>query len=124
MNPSPRVTTLTADLRHAGDLNGLPCRGAAGAASGGTRVVFGARLHGETLADVRFAAYGCPDVIAACEWWCRHVTGHRVDEVPIWDNRGIAAALGIPDGKLARLLVIEDAWSALAREWRRERESE
>lgn len=118
MNYSPAVTTLTDDLRHAGELAGMPFRAAAGSVASGTRVAFGARLSGERVESVRFAAYGCPDVIAATEWWCRRVTGVRVDELPIWDNRAVASELGVPPGKLTRLLIIEDAWRALASEWR------
>jgi NifU-like protein involved in Fe-S cluster formation len=117
LNYSPAVTTLTNELRHAGDVAGLPYRGVAGSVAAGARVVFGARLHDGRLDAVRFAAYGCPEVIAAAEWWCRRVTGVRVDELPIWDNRDIADELGVPPGKLTRLLIIEDAWQALAAEW-------
>lgn len=124
MKYAPTITTLLEALRHAGGVSDMAYRGAAGAASGGVRVAFGARLESDRLADLRFSAYGCPHTIAVAEWWCRRVTGLPVSALPMWDNRRIADELGVPEGKLMRLLVIEDAWSALMHEWRSARGTE
>jgi NifU-like protein involved in Fe-S cluster formation len=62
------------------------------------------------LQSVRFRAYGCPFTLAACEWLARSLEGRTAEDAraiggPLdWVRR-----LAIPDARLGRLIVIEDA---------------
>jgi len=126
------VRALFGALEHAGDPDegdgqaaaagrARLLRGEAGREVLGTRVRFALRIAGERLVEVRYRAYGCPHTLATCEWLARALEGRRfegpaalegqVGSPPEW-----ARQLGVPQHKLGRLLVIEDALRAALRQ--------
>jgi len=136
----PRIRALFATLEHAGEPesgaadqgapgqgaagNGAAGNGAAGAVvlrgeagleSAGTRVRFMLRLVDERLLEVRYRAYGCPHTLATCEWLARSLEGQCLDALAPGSPVDWARQLGVPDAKLGRLLVIEDALLAALR---------
>jgi hypothetical protein len=102
-------------------------RGEAGKEALGTRVRFALELAEDRVGAVRYRAYGCPHTLAACEWLARQLEG-RVFTVGAFavgtfaggalEALGISTPLewierlGLPQAKLGRLLVIEDALRA------------
>ncbi len=124
----PAVRSLFADLSLAGDAMAgnaaerVLC-GEAGRVEHGTRVRFSLRMAGERVREAHYRAYGCPYTLACCEWLAR-----RLCDVQLSGQTGAgpaerltatvgiparwAAALGIPQARLGRLLVIEDALRA------------
>jgi NifU-like protein involved in Fe-S cluster formation len=130
------VRSLFSDLAHAGELEPAApgegsgariLKGEAGRESEGTRVRFTLRVAEGRVLDVRYRVYGCPHTLATCEWLARvlpsqsvaallggpqaaHQAAHQVA------HRGTlggplewVARLEVPDLKLGRLLVVEDA---------------
>jgi hypothetical protein len=109
---------------HAGVLTGPGARrGSAGDRAHGTWVQFDLQfaLAGDPalVCDAKFLAYGCPHVIAVCDWLAGHAAGMEFGAA----RPGGASLLpesvaalqrrfDVPVGKLGRLLVIEDAWIA------------
>jgi NifU-like protein involved in Fe-S cluster formation len=94
--------------------------GAAGRRDRGTEVRFDLRLAGQRLEQVRYRAYGCPHTLATCEWLAETLTGKAVDALLdhselVGGPRAWAAALDVPQHKLGRLLVVEDALRAALR---------
>lgn len=107
-----KVRELFADTAHAGDIDD--------AATGyfedqGLKVRFVARVDDGTLSEFRFRAYGCPHVIAACEWICRKYEGQAVDALEGFETGQIMADLAVPAEKTGRILVIEDTVRSLGR---------
>ena len=104
------VRALFADPAHAGELSGAP--------TGyfdeqGIRVRLAAELDGETLQKMRFQAWGCPHVIASCEWICREFEGGPVAALESFDSARIMADLAVPPEKTGRILVVEDSVRSL-----------
>jgi NifU-like protein involved in Fe-S cluster formation len=66
-----------------------------------------------------FRAYGCPHVIASCSWLAERLVGRDREEVAGWDWREVQQALDVPPQKFGRLLTIQDAVRAAARNWPR-----
>jgi hypothetical protein len=105
----PEVRRLFSALRHAGEPagTGRVVFGEAGREQRGTRVRFMLQLSGERVLQVRYRAYGCPYTLAACEWLATRLetTGRGSLGAPAdW-----AQQLQIPQERLGRLLVVEDA---------------
>ena len=105
-----KVRELFADTAHAGDLDGT--------AMGyfedqGLRVRLAARIEKGRLSELRFRAYGCPHVIAACEWICRKFEGEAVEALEGFETGQIMADLAVPAEKTGRILVIEDTVRSL-----------
>ena len=103
------VRRLFSALRHAGEPagTGRVVFGEAGREQRGTRVRFMLQLSGECVLQVRYRAYGCPYTLAACEWLATRLesTGRGSLGAPAdW-----AQQLQIPQERLGRLLVVEDA---------------
>lgn len=89
--------------------------GEAGARESGTWVRFMLNLDGERIASASHQAYGCPQTLATCEWLASTLPGRS------WRDRdlgGLGGALdwvrlrGLPEDRLTRLLVVEDALRA------------
>ena len=80
----------------------------------GAWVRFEARGQGGLITAVRFRAWGCPHVLAACEFVAGTLEGQALADLGDLDARWLAEALEVPPEKLGRLLVIEDALRALA----------
>jgi hypothetical protein len=113
---APRIRELFAALDHAGDFAGDAATrivgGEAGREALGTRVRFALRIGGQQLLGVRYRAYGCPYTLATCEWLARTLEGRRLDALAPGNPLEWAQRLGVPEAKLGRLLVIEDALHA------------
>lgn len=118
MNYNALTRRHFAAASHAGVLTGPNTRrGAAGSRASGTWVQFDLQFaqqggSEEVLRAVRFAAFGCPHVIAVADWIAQQAT----DLPAPWRFPESIAALKlrfeVPTEKLGRLLVVEDAWIA------------
>lgn len=114
---STRVRALFADPPRAGALADRPGerrRGEAGSPEQGAWVAFEARVEAGRIADAAFSAWGCPHVIAAAALVADRLPGGPVAEAGAFDVHALAAELDLPPAKLGRLLVVQDAATALA----------
>jgi NifU-like protein involved in Fe-S cluster formation len=89
-------------------------RGAAGSREHGTWVQFDLHAAAGTVQAARFLAFGCPHTIAVSAWVAEQAVGKPV-------KRGLPSAVAelgqrfaVPEEKLGRLLIVEDAWLAAA----------
>lgn len=89
-------------------------RGAAGEVARGVRVEFEARVRRGRILECRFRAYGCPHVIAAASWVAEQAEGRALGDTGWLEPRRLAELLEAPPHKLGNLLVVEDAFRALA----------
>jgi NifU-like protein involved in Fe-S cluster formation len=89
-------------------------RGEAGRRAGGTWVQFDVQVRsaetGGSLASVRFLAFGCPHVIAVCQWVAEQAVGRAVQARLPESVQALRARFEVPVEKLGRLLIVEDAW--------------
>ena len=92
-------------------------RGGAGDVEQGARVEFDFEVDDCRAARGAFRAYGCPHVIAAASWAVERLSGATRADLEAWDWREAAAALEVPPAKYGRLLVLQDAVRAAARNW-------
>ena len=69
------------------------------------------------VVDARFQAFGCPHFLAAASWLTDRLRGAGAAQCEVWDWREAAAALEVPAAKYARLLTLQDAVRAAARNW-------
>jgi NifU-like protein involved in Fe-S cluster formation len=103
----------------AGDFDAIQV-GEAGEVAQGTWIRLQLGLRGGRVAQVRFAAYGCPWTIAACDWLAGRLEGlaWAVAAGEVAGAQGPGGALdwardlAIPEARLTRLLVLEDALRA------------
>ncbi len=100
------VRALFADTAHSGD---LPGGVAVVAEAQGVRVRLTAAVRGGRLAGLRFRAFGCPHLIAACELFCRTLEGRAAAGLDGFSLAGIMRDLSVPVEKTGRILVLEDA---------------
>ena len=91
--------------------------GLAGGREQGVEVVLQLRLDAGRVREARFRAFGCPHVIAAASWLTERLCGAGRDDLERWDWREAAAALEVPPAKFGRLLTLQDAVRAAARNW-------
>jgi hypothetical protein len=105
----PEVRRLFGALSHAGEPAGtLPVvYGEAGREQRGTRVRFMLELSGQRVLRARYRAYGCPYTLAACEWLATRL--ESADRGSLGAPADWARQLQIPQARLGRLLVVEDA---------------
>lgn len=111
------VRQLCARPVHAGDLSpgpGSVAEGEAAAPERGAWVRFAARVSEGTIREARFRAWGCPHVLAACELAAGRLEGLAPGCLQGVGAAALARELEVPPEKMGRLLVIEDALSALA----------
>ncbi|HEX2494161.1 MAG TPA: iron-sulfur cluster assembly scaffold protein [Steroidobacter sp.] len=94
--------------------------GSAGEPQTGVRFALCARITDARIAEIRFAAYGCPHCIAAGSWLTGRLIAANVADLESWSWREAADALTVPAQKRGRLLILEDAVRALAADWRRQ----
>jgi nitrogen fixation NifU-like protein len=95
---------------HAGQINDAP--------SGyfedqGIRLRFVAVVEKDRIEAMRFAAWGCPHVIAAAEAVCRHFEGAVVAELDKFPSAQIMRDLAVPVEKTGRILIVEDTVRSL-----------
>jgi len=113
MNPDPYsalVRKYFAETRHAGgggeattvemDAQGVRVRLAA------------THSHGR-IETLRFRAWACPHLIAACESFCREFEGKPVAALDGFRAADIMPKLSVPVEKTGRILVLEDAVRSL-----------
>ena len=113
MSPySERVREYFGAPAHAGDL-------ADGAVVNvdeqGVRLQLSATVGDETVATMRFRAWGCPHTIAAAEAACGALEGGPAQELLEFSVSGLMEELAIPVEKTGRILVLEDAVRSLGR---------
>jgi NifU-like protein involved in Fe-S cluster formation len=96
---------------------GPACRGEAGSAARGTRVVFEAEVAAGRVRRLSFRAYGCPYVIAACSRVTELLADAPVAALARFDPAELAAELELPPEKLGSLLVVQDALRNCAADW-------
>lgn len=104
------VREYFADPQHAGDLPDAP---AGYFEDQGIRLRFCAEIRKDRVATMRFAAWGCPHVIAAAEAVCRHFEGSAVAELDKFPSAQIIHDLAVPVEKTGRILVVEDTVRSL-----------
>jgi NifU-like protein involved in Fe-S cluster formation len=81
----------------------------------GVRVELSASVADGRIAALRFRAWGCPHVIAAVEWVCRHYEGEPLKALEKFPTARIMEDLAVPTEKTGRILVLEDAIQSLGR---------
>ncbi len=73
-----------------------------------------AATHGNgRIEALRFRAWGCPHLIAACEAFCRGWEGRCATELLDFKAVEIMRTLSVPVEKTGRILVLEDAVRSL-----------
>lgn len=113
---SPLVGELFERLPHAGELApgpGLVVHGEAEVLDRGAWVRFEARIEGAAFADCVFRAWGCPHTLAAAALTASRMRGQAIGVPCTIDAQRLAAELDTPVEKFGRLLVVEDALSAM-----------
>jgi NifU-like protein involved in Fe-S cluster formation len=108
-----------ANPSHAGDLERHYPRGSVAegyAANGGCRVLLAAAAEGGVLREVRFRVFGCPHLIAAAEAFCEDVEGRPAGALREFSVPALMERFEVPVEKTGRILLLEDAAGALARE--------
>jgi hypothetical protein len=105
----PEVRRLFGALRHAGEPagTGTVVQGEAGREQRGTRVRFMLQVSGERVLQARYRAYGCPYTLATCEWLAARL--ESAGRGSLGAPADWARQLDIPQARLGRLLVVEDA---------------
>jgi len=83
----------------------------------GAEVRLQLRVADGRVADARFQAFGCPHFLAAASWLTDRLRGAGPVQLEAWDWREAAAALEVPAAKYGRLLTLQDAVRAAARNW-------
>lgn len=109
---SAEVRRLFREPRHAGRLEPAATARREGQ---GASVELSMRCTGPAIAELRFRAFGCPHLIAACEAFCRDWEGRPVAALASFSAEGLLEALPVPIEKTGRILVLEDAVRSLAR---------
>ncbi|MGB5577481.1 MAG: hypothetical protein WBM88_08735, partial [Woeseiaceae bacterium] len=67
------------------------------------------------IRSLRFRAWGCPHVIAACERFCSRYEGRPRESLGEFRAADIMRDLSVPVEKTGRILVLEDAVRSLGR---------
>lgn len=107
---SGRVRSLFANPRHGGSLDdGID----AVVVAQGVRVRLTMRDSDGHIDALRFQAWGCPHLIAACEAFCGAYEGRAITELAAFSGAGLMQSLAVPVEKTGRILVLEDAVRSL-----------
>ena len=123
MSDDPRygneVRRRMASLPGAGKLqHGIDvCTGRAGDREQGAEVRLQLRVAAGRVVDARFLAFGCPHFLAAASWLTDRLRDQGPAELEAWDWREAASVLEVPAAKYGRLLTLQDAVRAAARNW-------
>lgn len=108
---SAAVRRLFAHPDHAGRLEG----GIEALAEGqGVHLRLMASVRDGRILRMRFEAWGCPHLLAACEAACADVEGRPAAELEGYDISALIKELSIPVEKTGRILVLDDAIRSLA----------
>ena len=94
-------------------------RGSAGSRRGGTWVQFDIEVEKANagpprIVAARFLAFACPHTIAAAAWLVERSVGADCAAALPESVHALALRFEVPAEKLARLLIVEDAWIAAA----------
>jgi len=109
---NPAVREYFSETAHAGDLAGAAT---AELAEQGVRLRLAATLDNGNIMALRFRAWGCPHVIAACESFCRDYEGQPATALAGFRAADIMSKLSVPVEKTGRILVLEDTVRSLGR---------
>ena len=109
---SAAVRELFQNAVHGGD---LPDAAVVNLEGPGIRLQLAGRHADGRIEALRFRAYACPHVIAACEAFCRGWEGRRVTDLGSFAATDIIDDLSVPVEKTGRILVLEDAVRSLGR---------
>ncbi|MDH3304843.1 MAG: iron-sulfur cluster assembly scaffold protein [Gammaproteobacteria bacterium] len=109
---SARVRDYFARPAHAGDLSGGV---AVDIDEQGVRIRLAALGDRGRIQSLRFRAWGCPHVIAACEYFCARYEGAPIESLDVFQASDIMNDLSVPVEKTGRILVIQDAVRSLGR---------
>jgi len=107
---SPLVRKHFANTAHCGDLAGAVV---VNIDEQGIRLRLSATVNRGHIQSLRFRAWGCPHVIAACEWFCSHYEGEPGESLSGFQASDIMCNLSVPVEKTGRILVLEDAVRSL-----------
>jgi cysteine desulfurase len=91
--------------------------GRAGDREQGAEVEVTLRVEHDRIAAARFQAFGCPHLLAAASWAVEQLEGRNRSQAERWDWQEAVAALQVPPAKFGRLLTLQDAIRAAARNW-------
>jgi len=75
------------------------------------------RVAAGRVVEARFQAFGCPHFLAAASWLTDRLRDAGPADLEAWDWREAATALEVPAAKYGRLLTLQDAVRAAARNW-------
>jgi NifU-like protein involved in Fe-S cluster formation len=87
-------------------------RGAAGNRERGIWVQFDVQVVSGIVRAARFLAFGCPHTIAVAAFVAEQAVGAPATARLSLDVRALALRFAVPEEKLGRILIIEDAWAA------------
>jgi NifU-like protein involved in Fe-S cluster formation len=90
-------------------------RGCAGQREQGTWVQFDIQVIGAQLLSARFLAFGCPHTIAVAAWVTEQASGGLLRAALPEPVQALRERFDVPQEKLGRLLIVEDAWLAVSR---------
>ena len=90
-------------------------RGCAGQPERGTWVQFDLRVRSGRVLEARFLAFGCPHTIAAASWVAEQAGGRALRAALPEPAQALRERFEVPQDKLGRLLILEDAWLAVTR---------
>jgi len=114
---SARVREFFAAPAHAGDL----ATGRSVQLDGQDfRLRLSAVTSGDTIATMRFRAWGCPHSIAAAEAACSALEGQPVGALLEFSAHDLMEYLSVPVEKTGRILVLEDTVRSLGQKLRDE----
>ncbi len=106
---SDQVRALFVALSHSGLADGP----VVDLARGGMRIQLSANLLDGRLNELRFRAFACPHGLAALEAFCDEFEGRPVADLREYRAAATLERLAIPVEKIGRILLMEDAISAL-----------
>ncbi len=92
-------------------------RGEGGGLERGTWIVIHARLVAGLVRELRFQAFACPHVVAACSLAAEQLAGAPAARLATFRHAEVAEPLAIPAEKAGRLLVLEDALRNCFQAW-------
>jgi cysteine desulfurase len=92
-------------------------RGRAGDPEQGAAVELDVDVIDGRVAEARFRAFGCPHLLAAASKATEQLRGLDRGQLAAWDWQPLAQELPVPAAKFGRLLTLQDAVRAIARNW-------
>ncbi len=75
----------------------------------GVWVRFSVAARDDVIVDTAYRAYGCPHLLAACDWTAEWLRGLEVEALRSLPIDRVVAELEVPRAKMGKLLRLEDA---------------